>query len=145
MAALDWKSMIKPATKQANPSTALTTAQKLARNMDRALADYKAGKKDGRPVIRLIGSDVQFSVRFANKAVELAPGIFTATVPAVQFEAVYDAIREDALAGHFDKQLEATVEKVAARGLALQGPRTKASDLVGVRADAAPTTKRMAR
>lgn len=123
--AFDWKGAIKPAEK--NSANKLSAAQKLVANMDAALAAYKAGNKDiKRPTIRLSGEEVVFSVRFANQALELAPGISQASVPVGQFEQVFAAIRESVLAGEFDNALEPLAAKAADRGRSVSASKRAA-------------------
>ena len=126
----DWKTIIKAAPKGAAGGVKLTPAQKLASNMDKALAAYKKGESGSRPTIKAVGDQVQFSVRYANTAIELAPGITIAQVPAVQFETVFAGIKDSALAGEFDKQLAPLAANTAERGKRLSAsprkPRAKA-------------------
>lgn len=133
----DWKKQIKSVADSAEFKRASgggiekTPAEKVAASMDKALAAYKAGgkKADGsalkRPTIVQKGSEIKFSVRFANKAIELVPGMTEAVVPAVQFEQTFNAIREDVLKGAYDAQLAPLVASAKKRGS--QGAATRGS------------------
>lgn len=127
MAAFDWKKQIKSVADSAEfkangGGNAKTPAQKVADTMTAALAAYKRGnKKDNgealkRPTIVAKGGEVKFSVRFANKALELVPGITEAVVPTVAFEQTYNAIREDVVKGTYDEQLAPLAANAKERG-----------------------------
>jgi hypothetical protein len=124
MASVDWKKLIAPVTRVSNASTAIqmTPAQRLAATMDNALAAFKRGNKDHngealkRATITQSGDNVFFSVRYANAPLLLDGENKEFSVPASKFEAVYAAIREDALKGAFDEQLEPLAARVRARG-----------------------------
>lgn len=135
--AFDWKKNIKSVADSAEfkpaagGGVAKTPAEKVAASMEKALAAYKAGGKRadgstvGRPTIVQKGSEVKFSVRFANKAIELVPGITEAVVPAVAFEQTYNAIKDDVLKGNYNSQLEPMAADAAKRGKT--GAATRAS------------------
>ena len=128
MAAFDWKKQIKSVAdsaefkRAAGGGVAKSPAEKVADTMSIALAAYKAGNKkaDGsalkRPTIVAKGSEVKFSVRFANKAIELVPGITEAVVPTVAFEQTYNAIKDDVLKGTYNDQLAPLAASAKDRG-----------------------------
>ena len=116
MVDMSWQKSLKPASKAVSGGASMSPAQKVAASMDKALAIYKSDETVKRPVIKLVGANVQFSVRFANQALELAPGIKIAEVPAAQFEKIYGAIKASVLEGAFDKQLEPLAKSAKARG-----------------------------
>lgn len=121
--ALDWRKSLKTVAQSTEfkdakaGATALTPAQRLGKNMDRSLALFKAGNKDvKRPTIVQKGDEVKFSVRYSNSPMKLNGEETEAVVPAKDFEAIYAAIKESALAGEFDAQLVKLSESAKSRG-----------------------------
>lgn len=121
--ALDWRKSLKTVAqstqfKDAKPgAVALTPAERLGKNMDKALAAFKGGNKDvKRPTIVQKGDEVKFSVRYSNSPMKLAGEETEAVVPAKDFEAIYAAIKESALKGEFDAQLAGLAASAKSRG-----------------------------
>ncbi|WP_082635244.1 hypothetical protein [Sphingobium baderi] len=121
--ALDWRKSLKTVAEskefqnvKSGPA-ALTPAQRLGKNMDKALAAFKAGNKEvKRPTIVKKGDEVKFSVRYSNSPMKLTAEETEVVVPAKEFEAIYAAIKESALAGEFDAQLASLSANAKTRG-----------------------------
>lgn len=121
--ALDWRKSLKTVAQskefkdaKSGPA-ALTPAERLGKTMDKALAAFKNGNKEvKRPTIVQKGDEVKFSIRYSNSPMKLNGEETEAVVPAKDFEAIYLAIKESALAGEFDAQLTKLSENVKKRG-----------------------------
>ncbi len=125
--AMEWQKQIQAApASSSNVSAKLSPKDRTAKNMDDALAAFKAGNKDiKRPVITQVGDNVRFSVRFANTALKLVGEDTVFLAPKAKFEEIYAAIKESVLKGDFDKQLEPLEKRVAERGKALSASKQK--------------------